>query len=401
MKRAWIGVAIVLAIVVLALLLRKHEPPLVAVVRVKRETLVSTLPTNGKIEPIEWEAVRAEAAGVVREVNVRDGQTVAGAVIARISQPGLQQDLAGAEARTSESRSALSTLQGGGNTSQISDLNAELARAEFDRDTARRDYESLSRLADKQAATRVEVMAAKKRLDAAEIAIQTTKARLAALVGSNDVAAGRARLAEAESAANNTRQRLALGVVRTPIAGTVYSLPVRPGTYVNVGDLIANVGNLDRLRVKVFVDEPELGRIRIGMPVRITWDGLPGRVWEGTVERLPTEIVPLNARQVGEVWVTISNTGRDLVPGTTVNAEIQTNVATDALVIPKAAIRHDRNPPGVFVLRDNRVFWQTLVTGPSDITNTTVLRGLREKELVILPSDQPLKTGDRARPSYQ
>ena len=63
------------------------------------------------------------------------------------------------------------------------------------------------------------------------------------------------------------------------------------------------------------------------MPVRITWDGLPGRVWEGTVERLPTEIVSLASRQVGEVWATIANDQHDLVPGTTVYAEIKTNVS--------------------------------------------------------------------------
>jgi len=45
---------------------------------------------------------------------------------------------------------------------------------------------------------------------------------------------------------------------------------------VNVGDTAANVGRLDRLRVRVYVDEPELGRVAEGQPVTITWDALPG-----------------------------------------------------------------------------------------------------------------------------
>ncbi len=169
----------------------------------------------------------------------------------------------------------------------------------------------------------------------------------------------------------------------------------------NAGDLIANVGILDQLRVKVFVDEPELGRIKVGLPVRITWDGLPGRVWEGTVERMPTEIVSLGSRQVGEVWVTIPNQQHDLVPGTTVNAEVRTDVAQHALAVPKAALRRDRGPVGVYVLRNGHLAWQPVKTGTSDVSNVSIRAGLKEGELVMMPTDVPLKEGDRARPLLQ
>jgi HlyD family secretion protein len=133
------------------------------------------------------------------------------------------------------------------------------------------------------------------------------------------------------------------------------------------------------------------------MPVRITWDGLPGRTWDGSVERMPTEIVSLGSRQVGEVWVTIQNLRHDLVPGTTINAEVKTDVAPNALIIPKSAIRHDRPEPGVLVLRNGRLAWQPIATGAADITNTVVREGLREGELVLMPTDTPVTEGDRAR----
>jgi len=38
---------------------------------------------------------------------------------------------------------------------------------------------------------------------------------------------------------------------------------------------------VERLRVRVFVDEPELGRVQEGQPVTIGWDALPGRAWQG------------------------------------------------------------------------------------------------------------------------
>ena len=91
-------------------------------------------------------------------------------------------------------------------------------------------------------------------------------------------------------------------VVRAPIAGTVYQFDLKPGAYLNAGDLVASIGQLDRVRVKVFVDEPDLGRVKRGMPVGITWDAMPGRQWKGVVDKTPTQIVALGTRQVGEVY---------------------------------------------------------------------------------------------------
>jgi HlyD family secretion protein len=399
MKRIW-WIAAVAAVVapLLIYFLRRTEPPALPFTAVRRATLVSTLPTNGKVEPLEWQAVRAESSGLVASVPVKDGQSVAqGAIIARISLPGADDQLQGAEARASQYRSDLATLRRGGNSASVAELDASIAKAQFDRDVAQKDFDALTRLNKKQAATDIEVLLAKQKLEAAQLSIQTLTKRRESLVSANDIAAGESRLREAEAQAATFRAKLDTGVVRSPIAGVVYSLPARPGLYVSTGDLIANVGDLDRLRVRVFVDEPELGRIRVGMPVKITWDGLPSRAWEGSVERMPTEIVALGSRQVGEVWVTIVNQQHDLVPGTTINAEVKTDVAPDALIIPKAAIRHDRVPAGVFVLRGGRLAWQPVTTGAADITNTVVLQGLREGELVLMPTDTPVTEGSRAR----
>jgi hypothetical protein len=66
-------------------------------------------------------------------------------------------------------------------------------------------------------------------------------------------------------------------------------------------------------------------------------------------------------------------------------------------VVPKTAIRHDRIPQGVFVLRHNRLAWQPVETGASDVTYSSVRQGLKEGELVLLPTDNPVKEGDKAR----
>src|SRR5438132_14001787 len=79
---------------------RKPDLPVVPFAKVARETLVSTLPANGKVEPIEWSAVRAESPGILNHISVQQGQYIAkGAVLATLRFTGVQPDLSTAEAQ--------------------------------------------------------------------------------------------------------------------------------------------------------------------------------------------------------------------------------------------------------------------------------------------------------------
>jgi HlyD family secretion protein len=187
-------------------------------------------------------------------------------------------------------------------------------------------------------------------------------------------------------------------VVRAPLAGTIYGLTVRPGAYVNPGDLLGNVGNLDRLRVRLNVDEPELGRVTQGQPVTIAWEALAGTHWSGSVERKPTSIQPLGSRQVGEVLCWIDNPRHELIPGTNVDATIRTAVVENALIIPKEALRRDARGSYVFRLAGATLERRAVETGNSSVTDVQVTSGLAEGDLVGLPSDLPLKPGDRVTP---
>jgi len=228
-----------------------------------------------------------------------------------------------------------------------------------------------------------------------ELAIAGLEKRRTSLVAKTDVAAAQARLRDAEVALELAQQRVAQSVVRAPISGVVYGLAVRSGAYLNIGDLVANVGRMDRLRVRVYVDEPELGRVAEGQPVTITWQALPGRRWQGAVARKPTSIEALGSRQVGEVLCTIENPGRELIPGTNVDAEIRTAVVENALVIPRETLRHDANGDYVLVLQGDTVDRRPVKPGTSSVTLVQVSEGLSESDAVALPSDIALKPGDR------
>jgi len=378
---------------------RKPDIPAVPVAKVTRETLVSLLPTNGKVEPFVWEAVRAEVAGAIDRLQVQQGQSIAkGAEIATLRLSGVQPDLAAAEAQIAQAEAQLANIERGGNRAELAEIESGLQRTLFQKQTAQREFDALTRLTKKNAATRAEVEMARTKIAEIQLEADALTRKRAALVDAGDKSVAEAQLREGQAAAAQAHRRMAQALIRSPISGVVYNLAARPGAYVNTGDLIATIGKLDRLRVRVYVDEPELGRIAIGQPVAITWDGLPGVAWSGAVDKLPAEVIALGTRQVGEVYCTIENTNGKLVPGTNVTAEIRTKVAPNALTIPKEAIRREGPQTGVFLLKGDRVSWQKIEIGASSTTRSQVVNGLNEGDPVALPVERPLKNGDLVKP---
>ena len=391
----WALLAGVAAVIVWGVL-RRSDPPKVSFARVKRQTLVSTLPTNGKVEPSVWQAVRAETGGVVSRAPVEDGQTVAaGAVLASIADPSLQAEIDAAQAKLNEARANLASKEAGGKPAEFTDIENNLARARFDLAQAQKTLASLERLVPQHAATQQEADAARDKAQQSELEIAGLEKRKRSLVSPTEVAAARARSGDAETALNLARRREALSLVRSPMAGVVYGREVRRGSYLNAGDLVANVGRMDRLRVRVYVDEPELGRVAIAQPVTITWDALPGRQWHGEVDKKPVAVQALGTRQVGEVVCSIANEGRALIPGTNVNAEIRTAIVENAMVIPKEALRHDAQGDYVLALKGGVVERRAVKQGASSITLVQVVEGLGDTDAVALPSDTALRDGDR------
>jgi len=378
---------------------QRSAPTEVAFARVTMGTVASTVVTNGKVEPYDWQAVLAERSGVVEAFHAARGALVKqGDLLVELSARDAKADLSAAEARAAQARAELQLLEAGGRASDLAALEGEISRARMDLEVARKEQASLDRLVAKQAATRLEATEAARRVERAELQLQDLGRRRAALVDPADRIASAAKLREAEAAVELARQRLEKALIRAPISGVVYQTDVRLGSFLNPGDTVARVGRIEKVRVRVYVDEPELGRVARGMPVTITWDALQNRRWQGSVERMPTEVASLGTRQVGEVVCVIDNPGLDLIPGTNINAEILSRVAENALTIPREALRRQGGEAGVFLLQGNQVAWRKITPGISSITRTQIVEGLSQGDAVALPTDTPLASGEVVKP---
>ena len=379
----------------------RNQPPELVFARVVRESIVSSVPTNGKVEPIEWAEARAERDGPVQSISVQRGARVTkGAALVELDASEARAELAAAQARVSQVRADLEVIEKGGRATDLSAIAGDLDREKLELAVAQKEYDSLVRLQAKQAATAYEVTQAKDKVDRTQQQIRASEQRRSALVVPQDRSAAEARLRDAESAVALAEERMRKSVIRAPLAGTVYQFDLKPGAYLGAGDLVASIGQLDRVRVKVFVDEPDLGRVTRGKPVVITWDAMPGRQWKGVVDRTPTQIVALGTRQVGEVLCVIDNPNDDLLPGTNVNVDITAEESASALTIPKEAVRRELGQAGVFTLSGNALAWKKVKLGVSNTTRTQV-EGLNENDAVALPSEKALKDGMVVTPRFQ
>lgn len=403
---ALLGLAAVGALVYFALAGSGPAPPEVTFAAASRQTLVSTIITNGRIEPAVFATVRTELEGPLLRLLVTKGQRVAaGQELARLDTAALEAELTASQARIAQARAELAVIDQGGSAAALAELDGSLAAVKLDLQTARREAERSARLVEKRAETAEALSAAQDRIAQLEAQAAALERRRGSLVPSGSKDAAASRLRDAESALALSRSRITKGIVRSPIPGIVYHLAVRPDAFLRPGDAIAEVARTGAVKAVVYVDEPELGRVAKGMSVKITWDAMPGRSWDAVVDALPTQIVPLNSRQVGEVVCLLQDPAGELTPGANVNAEVRSSERAGALAIPKAALRREGSVTGVLVLgkpsasgQPPALEWRPVQLGVSSLTHAEILGGLRENERVALPGDTALTAGQTVTP---
>ncbi len=400
MKRAALAIFVVILAVAAVFVWRMtQQPPRVPVHRVARSLFEDQITTNGRVEPIEWGSARAERDGLVIQLPAQNGKSIArGAPLAVLDSREAQADLAAAMARINEAQAQLKLLESGGRQREQVDIEQSLRQRKAELAQTESELATAERLLSRNAGTRESVRKLIDQVELLRLQIDALEARRPTLVAPADLAAARARLREANSAADLARRRIEVSTIRSPLSGVVYQLEARLGSYLSPGSLVANVGRLDTVKVLVFVDEPELGRVQQGMPVTITWDALENKSWSGLVDKVPTQILPLGSRQVGEVECTIQNPNRQLLPGTNVNAFLSTRREENALLVPKDGIRIVDGEQGVYLLKAGKLTWQKISLGPGNISSSIVTAGLAEGDLVALGPDANFRPGTLVEP---
>ncbi len=399
---AWIAVLLPLAFGAWKLVEWRNQPPEIAFIHAVKGSISSEVSTNGRVDPSETGEARAETSGLVTKIAVKLKQKVnKGDELVELDTTNLRHELERIDAQKEIERAQLAVVNQGAKPSEKAALKANLDRIEVDLANAKRVYESDLRLLSQNAVTRETVDRDKQTVDSLEAQRNGVSQQLASTVSPADRGPIEARIQELDEQRKQTLSQIQQAIIRAPISGTVFKFDLKPGAYLNPGDTVATIGVLNPVHVLVYVDEPDLGRVRKGMDVTITWEAIRDREWHGKVDRLPSEIQSLDSRRVGEVLCVIANPDLDLLPGTNVSARILAEEVPDAITVPKEAIFTQDGKRGVYVLEGDRVHWRPITQGVNNVTRVQV-HELKDGDTIALPSDsQTLKDGMQVRPDVR
>jgi HlyD family secretion protein len=379
--------------------------PVAKIMAVKpmRENLVASVSSNGKVEPISPFVVRAQLDTFVEKVHVTEGQSVKkGQLLLELDVKDAAAQMAQAQSRLLQAQDDLRAALGGGRSDAVAKASGDLAKALAERDRIKRNHDALQRLIAQQAATKDELATNELELTKAQAEVDRLTAAKQEFDRSVKLDAGKFQLAvqqaQNEVAASNDKVRD--GRITAPADGTLYSLPARQGDFVKVGELLAEMADLHQVRVRAFVDEPELGGLEPNEAVRITWDALPNRNWEGKTTMIPKQVVPRGSRSVGELLCSVNNEKLELLPNINVDVRISARERNGVLTVPRSAVGSSGGMRYVCVVKDgginvgkNTLEKRPIVVGIADAANYEVVAGLSGGELVALPGDFDLRDG--------
>lgn len=288
--------------------------------------------------------------GRLLERVVDEGDRVtAGQVVARLDEVDQRLQVARAEAQAASAKAFLTKLESGSRAEEVVRARAQLqqaraaAKASGSRlklaqdDLARskdlRDQEVISQQKFDELQTVYETAFNSRREAAARV--RSAKANLDLVLAGprkEEIEQARAQLNAAEQALSLARQQLADTVLKSPTAGVVLSKAAEPGAYLNPGTPVITVGRLDQVWLRGYINETDLGRIRLHQPARVSTDTYPGKVYPGKVSFISdmAEFTPKAVQTYQErvklmyrIKISLDNPRQELKAGMPADAVVQ------------------------------------------------------------------------------
>ncbi len=279
----------------------------------------------------------------------------------------------------------------------VSQQNVDTAQTAYE--VAKADYDSAKEQASlvQEGARSEEVSSAEAGLRQAEEALRAAQAAVGQdEVRRQDVLAAQAGLQQAQAALVQAKEALAHTTLVSPLTGAVIMRNVDVGEYIGPGgDPRLRVAELSTLEFEALVSETDVARVRLGQPVAVRVDALPGRHFEGRVSRL----VPAaqNGSRSFRVKVELPNGDGALQPGMFARGEIRVLTRYGVTLVPKDALLSEAGSNRLALVRDGKATFRTVRVGYSDAEQVEVISGAAPGDRVITAGKTRVNDGDPVR----
>jgi len=315
-------------------------------------TIAKSTVVTGKIQPRDEVNVKAQISGIVAELYKQAGDLVKeNEVIAKLKVIPEMSQLSSAQSRV-----------------RLSEVNLKQAQTNYDREKKLFDQQLVSAEAFEQVA---------QALKQAE----------------EEYAASQESLEIVRDGVSSSNKSGSSTLVRSSVSGLILDIPVKVGNTVinsntfNDGTTIATVADMDDLIFDGNIDETEVGRLHLGLPVIISVGALQDLHFDAALEYISPKATESGGTNLFEIKATVKIPSDITIrSGYSANAEIELQRAENVLMIPESALQFDGDDTFVYVLKEDGTYENRPVeTGLSDGVNIEIKSGLSLGEKVRGP----------------
>lgn len=363
--------------------------------RAERRELTSAVRATGAVKPQVGAEVRVGArisGRVVRlHANIKD-VVQKGQVIAELEKEELEAALAQRRAEAQAAEVRLGTLEKLF-PREVEKAEAETARWEASGVLAKKELERQEGLLRQEFISQQVRDQAEERMLVAQAQLTVAKKTLELLRARNveDVRQARADLERARAALAAAEVQLSYTVIRAPLSGVIGSVSTQEGETVAAGlnaPTFVTIVDLGRLQVDAYVDEVDIGKVKIGQKAVFTVDAFPSQDFEGKLVAIyPKPVVIDNVvKYVVALEIATPYEGR-LRPEMTANVSVQLE-RRRGLAVPARAVKRESGQSVVYVKASGRVEARVVKTGWKDGPWVEVTSGLEEGQEVLVEAPE-------------
>jgi membrane fusion protein (multidrug efflux system) len=213
------------------------------------------------------------------------------------------------------------------------------------------------------------------------------------IVSEEDLEEALTAKALAEAGKREAKVRLEQGFIRSPIDGILDRLYVDPGEFVNRGQAVANIVDVDKIRINVNVPELDIRYLSVGQKALVTVDAYPDAEWEGEIDLVSYKADP--ATKTFKVRVVVDNADRRIRPGMIARCAFLRRTIEQALSVPLFSILDKGGERVIFVEEDGVAHSRTVQIGVIEGDKVQITQGIKPGENLIVKGHHNVEEGTK------
>ena len=207
-------------------------------------------------------------------------------------------------------------------------------------------------------------------------------------------------LSNKQAQVDEQRAQVAEKTIRAPFSGRIGITTVQPGQYLNPGDKIATLQQVDPIYADFSIPEQQIPGLVVGQKIAIAANAYPGKVFSGKINAIDPKVDPATRNVMVEA--TIPNSSRQLLPGMYASVAVDAGGVHNYLTLPQTAVAFNPYGATVYVVEESRgpdgkaalVAKQRFVhTGSMRGDQVAILSGVKAGEIVVTSGQIKLRSG--------